>query len=185
MAGARPGSSPARLQKTQLRWHTMTCTMLATLGNDVGHAWHGICRLKIRWGLVVRKEVAMIPFRRFAFFTVARDASFVALAALMLMVAFSFEPPLAFEVGATVALVFSIGLLIRSYLLTEETFLRSEAWYALRPDERPIGDHEQHLARAQLEELLLRFAKAASGVAGLLYISALLLSASSAGYGGI
>ena len=112
----------------------------------------------------------MIPFRRFAFFTVARDASFVTLAAAMLMVAFSFEPPLAFKIGATVALIFSIGLLIRSYLLTEERFQRSEAWRALRPDERPIGDHGQHLARAQLEELLLRFAKAASGIAGILYV---------------
>jgi hypothetical protein len=126
----------------------------------------------------------MIPFRRFAFFTVARDAGFVTLAAATLMLAFSFEPPLAFKIGATVALVFSIGLLLRSYLLTEERFLNSEAWRALRPNERPIGHHEQHLARAQLEELLLRFAKAASGVAGFLYVSALLLSAS-AGQGGL
>ncbi len=126
----------------------------------------------------------MIPFRRFAFFTIARDASFVTLAAALLMVAFSFEPPLAFKIGATVALIFSIGLLIRSYLLTEERFLKSEAWRALRPDERPIGDHEQHMARAQLEELLLRFAKAASGIAGILYVSALVLSAS-VGKGGL
>jgi hypothetical protein len=126
----------------------------------------------------------MIPFRRFAFFTVARDASFVALTAFMLMVAFSFEPSLALKIGATVALIFSIGLLIRSYRLTEERFLNSEAWRALRPDERPIGDHEQHVARAQLEELLLRFAKGASGVAGILYGSALLLSAG-VGHGGL
>jgi Na+/melibiose symporter-like transporter len=120
----------------------------------------------------------MIPFRRFAFFTVARDASFVTLAALLLMVAFSFEPPLAFKIGATVALAFSVGLLIRSYLLTKERFLNSEAWRSLRPEERPIGDQEQHLARAQFDELLLRFAKAASGIAGILYISALVLSVS-------
>ncbi len=118
----------------------------------------------------------MVPFRRFAFFTVARDASFVALAATLLMAAYSFEPPLAFKVGATVALVFSVGLLIRSYLLTEEAFLRSEAWLALAPDERPIGDREQRLAQAQFKELLLRFAKSAAGIAGILYGSALVLS---------
>jgi len=118
----------------------------------------------------------MIPFRRFAFFTIARDTSFVTLAAVLLMIAFSFEPPLAFKVGATVALVFSIGLLIRSYLLTQEIFLRSEAWYALRPDERPIGESEQQLARAQLKELLLRFAKTSAGIAGILYGAALVLS---------
>ena len=120
----------------------------------------------------------MVPFRRFAFFTVARDAGFVTLAALMLMVAYSFEPPLAFKVGATVALIFSLLLLGRSYLLTEERFQRSEAWRALHPEERPAGIHGLHMARAQFDELLLRFAKAASGIAGLLYISALLLSAS-------
>jgi len=122
----------------------------------------------------------MIPFRRFAFFTMARDASFVALAAAMLMLAFSFEPPLACKIGATVALMFSIALLIRSHLLTEERLLRSEVWRALRPEERPAGEHGPQLARAQLDELLLRFAKAASGAAGILYGSALLLSAGGA-----
>lgn len=120
----------------------------------------------------------MIPFRRFAFYTVARDAAFVALAAATMMVGASFEPPLAFKIGATVALIFSIGLLIRAYLLTEERFLRSEAWRALRPEERPAGEDERRLAQAQLEELLLRAAKAASGVAGIFYCSALVLSAS-------
>lgn len=57
----------------------------------------------------------MNPFARFAFFTIARDASFVTLAAATLMVAFSFEPPLAFKIGATVALIFSIGLVVRSF----------------------------------------------------------------------
>jgi hypothetical protein len=101
-----------------------------------------------------------------------------------MMVGFSFEPSLAFKIGATVALIFSIGLLIRAYLLTEERFLRSEAWRALRPDERPAGQHGRRLAQAQLEELLLRVAKAASGVAGILYCSALVLSAG-AGQGGL
>jgi hypothetical protein len=100
----------------------------------------------------------------------------VTLAAATLMVAFSFEPPLAFKIGATVALIFSIGLIIRSYFLTEERLLRSEVWRALRPDERPAGIQGRQLARAQLEELLLRFAKAASGIAGILYSSALVLS---------
>ena len=100
------------------------------------------------------------------------------------MLAFSFEPPLAFEIGATVALIFSIGLLIRAYLLSEERFLRSEAWRALRPEERPAGELGARLARAQLEKLLLRAAKAASGIAGILYCSALVLSVG-AGQGGL
>ncbi|AXK81619.1 hypothetical protein DW352_14485 [Pseudolabrys taiwanensis] len=118
----------------------------------------------------------MIPCARFAFFTLTRDSLFVALAGLLLMTAFSFEPPLAFEVGASVALVFSIGLLARSYFMNEERFRRSEAWRALTPDERPAGDTGQQFAREHFETLLLRFAQGASAVAALLFASALLLS---------
>jgi hypothetical protein len=118
----------------------------------------------------------MNPFTRFAFFTVARDASFVTLAAMLLMVAFSFRPALALEVGATVALVFSVGLLTRVYFLTEERLERSEAWRALPEDERPPGDDGRHWAKGYFELLLLRFAKGASGIAGLLYFSALVMA---------
>lgn len=100
-----------------------------------------------------------MPSTRFALFTLARDSAFVMLAAATLMVGFSFDPSLAFKIGATVALIFSLGLLIWAYFLTEERFLRSEAWSALRLDERPPGTQGPRLARAQLEELLLRFAK--------------------------
>ncbi len=118
----------------------------------------------------------MIPFTRFAFFTVARDTGFVALAATTLMVGFSFEPALAFKIGATVALVYSVGLMTRASFLTDERLKRSEPWRALRPDERPEGEDGLSWARMQFETLLLRFAKAASGVAGLLYCSALLVA---------
>src|SRR5512142_1300338 len=123
------------------------------------------------------------PIARLALFTMVGDAGCVALEVDTLMFCYSFEPPLAFTIGATVALIFSIGLVVRSYFLTEERLLRSEVWRALRPDERPAGAPGRKLARAQLEELLLRFAKAASGVAGILYCSALVLSASAAASG--
>lgn len=118
----------------------------------------------------------MIPCARFAFFTLTRDSLFVALAAALLMVAFSFEPPLAFKVGASVALVFSIGLLVRCYFLSEERFRRSEAWRALTPEERPAGDLGPRLAQEHFKVLLLRFAQGASAVAVVLYTSALFLS---------
>lgn len=126
----------------------------------------------------------MIPCERYAFFTLVRDASFFLLAAVTLMIAFSFAPPLAFEIGATVALIFSVVLLIRSYLLTRERFLRSEVWRGLAPDERPAGEHGVRIARAYMEELLLRFAKSSSAIAGLLYGSALILSMT-LGYDGL
>ena len=75
----------------------------------------------------------MIPCRSFAFYTLARDASFVTLAAATMMVAASFEPALSFKIGATVALIFSLALLTRVFFLNDERFLHREAWRALRP----------------------------------------------------
>ena len=123
----------------------------------------------------------MIPCERYAYFTLVRDASFFTLAAVLLMIAFSFEPPLAFEIGATVALIFTIVLLIRDLLLTHERFLRSEVWRGLEPEERPAGEHGAQIARDYMHELLLRFAKSSSAIAGVLYASALVLSVSGVG----
>ena len=118
----------------------------------------------------------MVPCERYALFTLARDASFFLLAAVTLMIGFSFTPPLAFEIGASVALIFTLVMLIRSFLLTEERFRRSEVWRGLAPDERPSGEHGVRIARDYMQELLLRFAKSGSAIAGVLYGSALLLS---------
>lgn len=126
----------------------------------------------------------MIPCERYAFFTLARDAGFFSLAAIVLMIGFSFEPPLAFEIGASVALFFSVQLLVRRYLLTPDRFRRSEVWRGLDPDERPAGEHGIRIAREYMEELLLRFAKSSSAIAGLLYGSALILSLT-VGYDGL
>ena len=118
----------------------------------------------------------MIPCERYALFTLARDASFFLLAAVTLMIGFSFAPPLAFKIGATIALIFTLVLLIRSFLLTEERFRRSEVWRGLEPDERPSGEDGVRIARDYMDYLLLRFAKSASAIAGVLYGSALVLS---------
>jgi hypothetical protein len=122
------------------------------------------------------KGETMNPFTRFAFFTVARDTGFVTLAAGLLMAAFSFRPALAFQIGATAALIFSLGLLLRAYFLTEERLERSEVWRALPEEERPPGEDGRRWAKSHLELLLLHFAKGASGFAGLLYCSALAMA---------
>jgi hypothetical protein len=116
-------------------------------------------------------------FARFAFFTVSRDAGVVALAAALLMLAFSYDPAMAFAVGATAVLAFSLGLLLRALCLTERRFARSEAWSALTEDERPLGIDGMLWARAELERMLLGFAKSAAAVACVLYGSALVLAA--------
>jgi hypothetical protein len=119
----------------------------------------------------------MNPFARFAYFTVVRDTSFVMLATGMLMLAFSFELPLAFKIGATAALIYSHALLARVCWLTEDRFMRCEAWRTLPDDERPQGERGLRWAHAELEAMLLQFAKSSAGAASILYGSALLLSA--------
>ncbi len=116
----------------------------------------------------------MNPFARFAFITVARDTAFVTLAAMVLMMAFSFRPELSFEIGASIALVFSVALLVRVYFLTEERFERSEVWRVLPDEERPPGDEGRRWAQGHLETLLLQCAKGASGFASALYCTAFL-----------
>jgi hypothetical protein len=118
----------------------------------------------------------MGAFHRFAFATIARDATFVALAAATLMVAFSFAPALALSIGANIALVFSLGMVLRAACLREDRIERTEVWRILRPQERPIGDAGRRSARDDLQELLLRFAQAAAGVAIVLYTTSLLIS---------
>jgi hypothetical protein len=118
----------------------------------------------------------MQAFHRFAIFTVARDASFVTLGALCLMVGFSFAPALALSIGANIALLFAIGLLLRVACLSLGDVVDTEVWRILKPEERPVGEDGRRRARDDLQEVLLRFAKSAAAVAIALYFSSLLLS---------
>lgn len=118
----------------------------------------------------------MGAFHRFALATIARDATFVALAAATLMVAFSFAPALALSIGANIALLFSLGLVLRAACLKEDRIERTEVWRILQPHERPVGDVGRRSARDDLQELLLRFAQAAAGIAIVLYTTSLLIS---------
>jgi hypothetical protein len=118
----------------------------------------------------------MDAFHRFAVFTIVRDASLVALAAGCLMVGFSFAPALALAIGANAALLFAVTLLLRGACLTAEGIVDTEAWRILKSEERPLGEVGRQLARDDLQDVLLRFAKAAAAIAIALYSSSLVLS---------
>ncbi len=118
----------------------------------------------------------MDAFRRFSLFTNARDATFVALATAVVMLAFSFDLALAFRIGASIQLLFALGLLLRFARLSDERIVRTETWRILTPSERPIGEPGRRGARANLELVLLQFAKAAASVAIFLFGSALVVS---------
>jgi len=118
----------------------------------------------------------MGAFRRFAFAAAARDAGFVALAAATLMLAFSFAPALSLSIGANIALGFAVGMVLRAACLSDDGIERTEAWLILQPQERPTGDIGRRLARDELQDVLLRFAKVAAGVAIILYAASLAVS---------
>jgi hypothetical protein len=118
----------------------------------------------------------MDTFARFASFTIARDASFSALAAGILMVAYSFDPPLALVIGASVAMFFAAVMLIRALFLTEDRVVASEPWQVMEPDQRPVGDAGRVGACNQLETLLLAAAKKAAGIASVMFGLGLLIS---------
>jgi hypothetical protein len=111
----------------------------------------------------------MEPFRREAHLGLVRDTSFVALAAAIMMIAFSYRLELAFCIGASVALLFAIILIFKVGGLTEEAVQRSEPWLAVARGRRPRGDAGRRWARDRLEELLLLFAKRSSGIAIVLF----------------
>lgn len=67
--------------------------------------------------------------------------------------------------GANVALLFSVGLIAWRSHLDEERIVRTEAWRALAPEERPAGEAGRRWALNSFEELALRFARASSAVA--------------------
>lgn len=118
----------------------------------------------------------MIPCERYAHFTLVRDASLFGVAAVMFMIGFSFEPALALDLAATVALIFAVVQIVRVTLLTEDRFRHGEVWQSLRPDERPAGPQGIRVALDAMQNLMLRFAKTAAGASVMLYGSGLLLS---------
>ncbi len=114
----------------------------------------------------------MDPFRRIAFFTLARDTGFIALGTATLMVGFSFLPWLAFGIGANVALLYAIVLMMRAGRLTDERITHVEAWKLLKNSEHGTPDPPQ--ARDTLRHLLLRFARTAAATAVLFSASSLI-----------
>jgi hypothetical protein len=118
----------------------------------------------------------MGPFRENACYLLAWRAYLVALTTLALMVTRSFELAPAFLIGANVALLFSLGLIVWSQWLSEERVVWTEAWRCLKPNQRPAGRAGRSRAHSSLRELTLRFAQAASALAIVLSASALVLT---------
>ncbi len=118
----------------------------------------------------------MDAFARFAFFKVACDAFFAALAAAILMFAYRSDFPLALVLGASVAMFFTTVMLGRALFLTEQKLMSTEPWMVMQPEERPIGASGIADARERLETMMLGAARTASGIAAAMFGLGLLLS---------
>ena len=115
-------------------------------------------------------------FAQCAFATVACDAAFVLIAAATLMYVFSFNPALALKIGAGIALAFSLRQIYRWSQLHRKGICHTEFWQVMEPDELPQEASAIRTAQERLEEILLRFAKGASGVSAALFGAAVLIT---------
>jgi len=102
-------------------------------------------------------------------------AFLAALCGLLLIVLNHLEPPAAFLTAADIALLFALGLILKSRALSENSIVRGEFWRALPVRERPRGERGRRLARRTLEQTWLHFARGAAALAivlcGLAYAS--------------
>jgi hypothetical protein len=119
----------------------------------------------------------MNEFNEKVYYLLVWRAILAALIAAVLMVTRTVEFAAALLVGANIALLFSIGLIVWISELDEEQIIRTEAWRTLVPEERPAGKVGRFCALNCLEEMALRFAKASAAVAAALAGAALAISA--------
>jgi hypothetical protein len=118
----------------------------------------------------------METFARCAFLTIVRDASFSVLAGAILVVAYSYSPPLALVIGGSVAMLFTIVMLVRAVILTDDKLVRIEPWSVMQPEELPQGDSAVTWAREKMEAMLFRAAKNGAAVASAMFGLGLLTS---------
>ena len=118
----------------------------------------------------------MDQFAKCAVLSTACDAASVSVAGAILMYAFSYDPALALKLGAFIALLFCLSMIYRLAALQKRGVCQTDIWRALEPHELPYGTQALRHAQDRLEEILLRFAKGASGTSAALFGSALLVS---------
>ncbi len=119
----------------------------------------------------------MDQFSRVAFHETAWRALYGTAAALVLMLCYSANPPAALLLGAHVALLFAVGMLVYALQLTDDRIELSEPWLALEPGERPEGTLGRQRARNYFAAVMLRFAKGGAAIAAALAGLAVLLRA--------
>lgn len=87
-----------------------------------------------------------------------RACSFASLAIFCVMVGFSFEPRLAFQIGGTLTLVMVGVLALKAREARTKDYRRTELWLYLEKDQRPPQSYAQFASSTVLRETYMTFA---------------------------
>ncbi|GBD43696.1 hypothetical protein HRbin40_01175 [bacterium HR40] len=117
----------------------------------------------------------MEELERAAEISVARGVGFAALAILVLMLAFIFEPALSLLVGAAGALLVASVLELKARLAPSRCYRNTEAWLMLESRPAWSGDVAQRLVSTVLAATLRRYARIALRVAVAFWAASVLL----------
>jgi hypothetical protein len=92
-------------------------------------------------------------------------AFLVLLSGLLLIILKDLDARAACLAGADIALLFALGLVVRSRQLNEQSIVRCQFWRALPASERPHGAGGRRVAYSMLERVWLHSAKGAAAIA--------------------
>lgn len=122
-------------------------------------------------------EGVVDELRGLAMISIGRAVFFCWIGIATLVLAFSFDPPLALKVGGVSALILCL-VLIERYSRTDRTDPRgTELWSMLEAAKRPAREAAYRVLAAVLAETYLRFARWAAGAAIAFFAGAILIGA--------
>jgi hypothetical protein len=119
---------------------------------------------------------AVQEIRRLAFESVLRACSFGLLAIFCVMVGFSYNPKLSFQIGGFLMTGMSLILVLKARLAPARDYRRTEIWLYLPQELRPPQAAAQGITGSVLRDTFLIFAMWTAGISVILGILALFFS---------
>lgn len=107
----------------------------------------------------------MDTFRETAFYLTLWRTILITLVSVLCAVLYDLGLTADLLIGANVALIFSLWLIASTGRLTERHVARHSIWRTVPVQKRPPGEAGLRMARGAIEDVSLRFAKGAAGVA--------------------
>ena len=119
----------------------------------------------------------MDRLREVAFQTVGRAVGFGGLAILCVMAGLAFDPLMAVRAGGLLVLIVLVILLLKARSALTTDYKKTEMWLYLDKHERPAEAYAQWAASTVLRDAYVWFARWTAGVAVVLWLAAVMLSA--------